>query len=183
MTPIDAAYRRTQEGSQSGFTSWVQLCEASLRSSLRSFARAVDVEAVLQECLLRMWTLARELDLDDRENASMRVAIRMARNLALDELRRSSRTERIEDLGEELVDVTPRWPDPGLRGLIQQCFERLPGKPRQALLARISGRADRDLARELRMQVNTFVQNVARARRALAECLERQGVRLQEHLR
>ncbi|MHC4210719.1 MAG: hypothetical protein ACYSWT_13510, partial [Planctomycetota bacterium] len=69
MSAIDDAYERTQEGDQEAFTSWVRLCETPLRKSLRPFAPYVDVESVVQEGLLRMWTLAPTLTLEG-ENAS-----------------------------------------------------------------------------------------------------------------
>ena len=71
--------------------------------------------------------------------------------------------------------------DPLLRQLIQACREQLRGKPAQALEARLaSGGSDPDelLAERLSMRLNTFLQNFTRARRQLAECLERQGVDL-----
>ena len=79
-----------------------------------------------------------------------------------------------------------RWrrggaPDPLLRKAIEECRKALPGKPAAALLARIeSAGAEPDalLAERLQMKLNTFLQNVTRARKLLAECLGRRGVQL-----
>ena len=55
-----------------------------------------------------------------------------------------------------------------------------PGAPRpgpnEPLL---SGAADSVLAVQLGMTLNTFLQNVTRARKLLAACLERHGVQLE----
>ena len=57
------------------------------------------------------------------------------------------------------------------------------GRPRKAMEARLQGATpDRDLAEELGMKLNTFLQNIVRARKALAGCLEESGVRLAEYL-
>ena len=123
MSEIDEAYERTQEGDHAAFTSWVRHCETPLRKSLRSFAAVVDVEAVLQEGLARMWTLAPRLKLKG-ENASLRYALRLVRNVALSEARRLGRAtpvelEELEQRPEGAVDPDPPT-DPGLRQAMVQ---------------------------------------------------------------
>jgi len=69
--------------------------------------------------------------------------------------------------------------DPWLRKLVIECREKLGHKPALALDARIgSAGAEPDtvLAARLNMRINTFLQNVTRARRQLADCLRRKGV-------
>jgi RNA polymerase sigma-70 factor (ECF subfamily) len=71
--------------------------------------------------------------------------------------------------------------DPMLRALIRMCFEQLPPQPGVALRARLDNDgADPDVALASRcgMKTNTFLQNVTRARKLLASCLESKGVRL-----
>jgi DNA-directed RNA polymerase specialized sigma24 family protein len=66
--------------------------------------------------------------------------------------------------------------------LIERCRERLPPQPRRALDARLLGAGgvpDRTLAERLGVRLNTFLQNVTRARRLLAECLRSHGVKLE----
>jgi RNA polymerase sigma-70 factor (ECF subfamily) len=76
-----------------------------------------------------------------------------------------------------LADVAPIEPDPMLRQAILECRDKLPAKPRQALDARLEGGdEDRTLAERLGMQLNTFLQNFARARKLLAECLGKRGI-------
>lgn len=185
MSAIDEDYGRTREGNTEAFASWVRRCEPSLRKSLSPFARATDTEAILQEALLRMWRLARGLALGG-ENASLRYALRLTRNLALSELRRQRRVSAVElaeleRLPQGAVDPDPP-PDDLLRRAVSRCIEKLPPRPRQVLRLRLTGLPDRDLARSATMKLNTFLQNVVRARRLLAECLDRAGVRVAEYL-
>ncbi len=183
---LDRAFARVRGGDPEAFADWLRSAEIPLRRSLETFARDVDIEAVLQEGLLRMWVLAPTLDLSGR-NASLRYAIRITRNLALGEVRRLGRTtpldlESLERLPEAQTDPDPPA-DPNLRRLILGCIDRLPERPRAALNARIqdAGRSpDRALATTVKMKTNTFLQNIVRARRLMAECLERAGVALVE---
>src|SRR5262249_30174049 len=185
-SPVDLAFLRVELGDHAGFAEWVRLVEPPLRASLRSLARQVDAEAIVQEGLLRMWVLAPTLHLTG-ENASLRFALRVVRNLALPEARRHARVtafdpDALEAVPETAVAPTPPR-DPALRSAIARCLSRLPERPRQALLARLEGHgetSDRALAERLRMSLNTFLQNIVRARRHLAECLASQGIELPE---
>ena len=152
--------------------------EPAIRRSLSSFAAAVDTEAVLQEALLRVWQVAPRITPDGRPNALLRLGVRIARNLAIDQTRRA-RVRAVEP--EELeVGVEPSMPDPMLRRAIAECREQLAGPPAKALSARLEGRAsDRALAARLGMKLNTFLKNVGRARKSLASCLRRRGIALE----
>ena len=185
-TALDRAFAGATAGDAHAFAAWLGLAEGPLRRSLGPFAPAVDVEAVLQEALLRMWKLAPALRLTGPD-ASLRYAQRIARNLAISEARRHKRLpavelDALERLPEGRVDPDP-VPDPGLRRIIMECIEHLPRRPREALRARLraAGRSpDRDLAAPLHMQLNTFLQNIVRARALVADCLRRHGVQLEE---
>lgn len=187
MSCIDEAFELARAGRPPHFAAWMALVERPLRSSLRRFARAVDVEVVLQETLLRMWIAARETGrVFEGENASLRFALRVARNVALEEVRRCGhgRLVALDDLAGDIEPAVPPVPieDHGLFHAIRECIERLGGKPRRALLERlVNGHesSDRDLARTLSMTTNTFLQNIVRARRAVAKCLAGKGVPLQ----
>ncbi len=177
MTAIDAAFERARTGDHDGFADWVRLVEVRLRGTLRRFARGADVEAVLQESLLRMWRLAPGLHLQG-DDASLRYATTIAANLAKAEIRRGGRFDPIEDRDDPPVEGAPLG-DPWLRSLILSCFARLSGRPREALLLRLTTHGtthDRDLAGTLGMTLNTFLQNVVRARTAIAKCLSGHGV-------
>ncbi len=139
----------------------------------------VDTEAVLQEALLRVWQVAGRVEPDGRPNALLRFASRVARNLALSQLR--GRPPPL-DAAEIEIPVEPREPDPLLARAVRLCLEELPTQPRSAFVARLGvsgGEDDGVLAARLRMKLNTFLQNVTRARKLLARCLATKGVELE----
>jgi len=173
-------------GDARAFGRWLAGAERPVRDSLRSFAKAIDVEAVLQEAMLRVWQVAPRFEPDGRPNGLLRLGVRIARNLAVSEVRRTRAVAtELEDLEPALAhDATP--PDPILRQAIAACRDKLPPKPRQALDARLaSGGAhdDDELATSLGMRRNTFLQNFTRARQLLVECLAKSGVIIDEELR
>jgi len=174
------------EGDTYAFGQWMAGSEETIRLSLRSFARVVDVEAVLQESLLRVWQVAPRFVPDGRDNGLLRLGIRIARNLAVSELRRVKATPTDSDTLEAALanDVpAPKEPDPLLREAIADCREKLPAKPREALDARLQaagGDDDSDIAQSLGMKLNTFLQNFTRARTFLADCLGKRGITIEE---
>lgn len=139
---------------------------------------------MLQEALLRTWQWAPRCRADGKPNGLLRFGLRAARNLAISELRRQRvaalEAAELERMSDRDVEVwTP--PDPLLRELIADCRAKLPPQPGSALAARLQdagGGPDATLAARLGMRLNTFLQNVTRARRLLAECLRRAGVDL-----
>ena len=163
-------------GDARAFAAWLAGAEAPLRRSLRRFARVVDTEAVLQEGLLRVWQVAPRIERDGKPNALLRMAHRIVGNAAIDETRR----QRLPppELAPEPID--PTEPDPLLRRAIAECRDKLPPKPAQALTARLGAhRSDAELAEGLGLKLNTFLQNVGRARKLLLECLALAGITLE----
>lgn len=185
MSDLDDHLDAIAAGDTRAFAAWVAGAEHSIRASLAGFARSVDVEVVVQETLLRMWQIAPRVERDGRGNSLLRLALRTARNLAIDEVRCAKRTVRLPAHREEdeALAAQPVEPDPMLREAIVICREKLPTKPAQALEARLQSQGaepDDSLASALGMRLNTFLQNVTRARKLLADCLERQGIELAE---
>lgn len=185
---LDVHLRSIVAGDRRAFAAWLAGAERPVRDSLRSFAKVVDVEAVLQEALLRVWQVAPRLEPDGRPNGLLRLGVRIARNLAVSELRRTRATPT--EPGEleaalAAIDEPAGPPDPMLRLAIEACRDKLPGKPRQALDARLAsggGQGDGELAAALGMKLNTFLQNFTRARQLLADCLKKRGVIVDEEL-
>ncbi len=184
MDDLDRHLPAIQDGDPDAFQRWVAAAEATVRLGLRSFAAVVDTEAVLQETLLRVWQVAPRFVPDGRPNGLVRLAVRIARNGAISERR------RVRTAGPPPEDTPGDVPvlagDPLLREAIQTCREKLRGRPAEALEARLAAggsEPDEVLAERLAMRLNTFLQNFTRARRQLAECLEKQGVDLaMEHV-
>jgi DNA-directed RNA polymerase specialized sigma24 family protein len=188
MPDLDRHLPAIAAGDPDAFERWVSGAEARVRDSLASFAASVDTEGVVQEALLRVWQVAGRFRPDGRPNGLLRLGVRIARNLAVSDLRARGR-----DVAGDEAEVTrildalaaadvSEAPDPLLRRLIAACLEALPSRPRAALEARLRRggvEPDEVLAGRLRMRVNTFLQNVCRARKALAGCLKRGGVDLE----
>jgi len=177
-------------GDAQAFGHWVAAAEPLVRDSLRPFAATLDAEAVLQEALLRVWQTAPRFNRDGKPNGLLRLAVRIARNLAVSEARKvKADPAEIEDLERALVRLEAHelrtGPDPLLRALVEECRKKLPGKPAAALSQRLEtggGEPDATLAARLGMKLNTFLQNVTRARRLMGECLKKKGVDLEAEL-
>jgi RNA polymerase sigma factor (sigma-70 family) len=188
---LDAFLPAILLGDTRAFAQWMARAEGPMRDSLRSFVTAIDVESILQESLLRVWQVAPRFVADGRPNGLLRLGLRIARNLAISEVRRTrAKPVPEEDLERALAiaeegHTTSDGPDPLLRQVLAKCHERLPEKPRQALDARIAGeggRSDDELAQIMGMRLNTFLQNFTRARKMLAECLKKAGVVFDQEL-
>ena len=168
-------------GDTVAFGRWMAGCEANVRASLRSFAAVIDVESVLQEALLRVWQVAPRFVPDGRPNGLLRFSIRIARNLAVSEVRRTRATPVEPNDLDVALARDPDEPDPMLRKAIVDCRDKLPAKPRQAFdsrLASAGGQDDVELAESLGMKLNTFLQNFTRARNLLVDCLKKKGIAL-----
>lgn len=170
------------------FGQWMAGAEGPMRESLRSFAKVVDVEAVLQEALLRVWQVAPRFVPDGAANGLLRLGIRIAKNLAISEVRRTrtrpTEEDELETALAETSEPQPEMPDPLLRQVLAKCFELLPDQPRRVLSLRLAstGSGDDVIAQSLNMRINTFLQNFGRARRLLGECLRKNGVSVAEGL-
>lgn len=184
----DDELRRIAAGDAQAFGRWMARAERPVRGSLTSFAAAVDTEAVVQEAFLRVWQVADRVRPDGRPEPLLRFALRVARNLALTQLR--GRHGSVSSAPDELEGAAAAFaaqlepsslPDPFLRAAIAACREALPRQPRRALEGRLGGGGgvpDATIAEELGMRLNTFLQNFTRARRMLARCLRSRGVEL-----
>lgn len=182
VTDLDSHLPAIVAGDPRAFGHWVAGAELRIRLSLSRFAGGVDVEAVVQETLLRVWHVAPRLTPDGKPDMLLRFAIRVARNAAISELRRYGKRVPVGGAVEDEGAVRAIEPDPRLREHIAMCREKLPNKPALALSQRLSSPsvADEVLAERAGMVKNTFLQNVTRARKMLAKCLERVGVVLEE---
>jgi RNA polymerase sigma-70 factor (ECF subfamily) len=173
-------------GDSEAFGQWVAGAEFSLRAALHKFAALVDVEAVLQEALLRTWQVAPRFRADGKANGLLRLASSIARNLAIDMARRHRGDATLPEFDETFLGAEgPRGSDPFLRQALVECHERLPGKPKKALTERLAAagcESDLVVAKRMKMQVNTFLQNITRARRLLTECLRKRGIDLSMEL-
>lgn len=170
------------------FANWTVQVEPRLRWSLKSFATQIDVESAVQEALLRMWVVAQGVAAGERkplvgENASIRFALHMTRNLALNMKRKSSRedlTDSLDGIIDDLDSERSSESDPFLRQAIHECLELLTKNPLKAIRVRIGQghRPETEQAELAGMAKNTFHQNIRRARLQLVECLADKGIEL-----
>lgn len=188
MEDLDILLDTVAAGDVDAFARWMSGAEHVLRRSLSTFAASVDVEVVVQETLLRVWQIAPEHEPDGSPNSLLRLACRIARNLAIDETRKW-RPELVDpqelDFMSQDAVAGDAEADPLLRRAIEICLSALKGKPGLAMRARLAGQGDGDpkIAAGIGMAADAFRQNVARARRALRECLLRRGISIEEYLR
>lgn len=176
MTDLDTLWPAIARADANAFARFLSAAELPLRRSLLVFARSVDAEAIVQEALLRVWQVAARYQPDGHPNGLLRLAMRIARNLALDECRRQRSAPLAMQADEEPIAKPEPEPDPLLREAMLHCLEQLSGKPRAVLMLRLQSDGQADdvaLAVECRMTPNTFLQNLSRARRSFAECLQR----------
>ena len=181
MIELDVHLAAITAGDTRAFARWLAGAEGPVRESLRSFATVVDVESVLQEALLRVWQVAPKFVPDGRPNGLLRLGVRIARNLAVSEVRRTRATPVEPGDLEVALERAPDEPDPMLRKAIVDCRDKLPAKPRQAFDSRVAsagGQDDLELAESLGMKLNTFLQNFTRARNLLVDCLKKKGIAL-----
>ena len=186
MSDLDVHLADIVAGNRDAFAFWMAGAEPRVRDSLRSFAAAIDVEAVVQETLLRVWQVAPRFVPDGRADGLVRFAVRIARNLAVSEVRRTRATPVPDDELEAAAgSAVAAARDPMLRRAIVACRDLLPARPRRALDARLEsagGHDDGDLARALDMTLNTFLQNFTRARQLIAACLGKRGIAIDREL-
>ena len=178
---LDVELPAISQGDADAFAHWMAGAERPLRLSLRRFAASVDTEAVMQETLLRVWQVAGHCRPDGQPNSLLRLALRIARNFALSEIRRNKASPMDPNVADPPDPPAPEPgpPDPALRQRILDCLEKLPRKPAAALAARLESAGaepDRRLADRLGMRMNTFLQNITRARSLLARCLQQFGI-------
>jgi DNA-directed RNA polymerase specialized sigma24 family protein len=149
----------------------------------------VDTEGIVQEAFTRMWLRSQErMPALTGENASLRSAIVTAANLARNTARKHRREQLLppEDIPVGIdPPVAPPLPDPLLRRIIRKCIDALAGPLRRAMRANLdrNHRPKPEQAQLAGMTVNTFNQNLVRARRGVDDCLRRNGVDEHEDLR
>lgn len=185
---VDTLWQLACKRDERSFGDWMGCVEHPIRRSLYCWARWVDVEGIVQETCLRMWVRACDTErppLTGRE-ASVRVAIVMAWNLASNEARKRYREDVLppEKMPESSVEPGPD-PEPLLRLAIWECVDALKGKLGEVMSQRLSNDgllADRDLAGQLGMKLNTFLQNIVRARKQLDACLDGKGFPAKERV-
>jgi RNA polymerase sigma-70 factor (ECF subfamily) len=167
--------RRTAEGDRQAFQQFYEKTSARLFGALLQIVRnRPTAEDLLQETFVRIWERAWQFD--PGQGAAYSWAYVMARNLAIDLVRR----KRFE--GDMPEDAAETMVDPGALGQVsgrvealalQHCLSGLEGRQRDAIvLAYCSGFSYEELSERLKAPVGTVKTWVARGLVKLRACLE-----------
>lgn len=132
--------------------------------ALRIVGTPMLAEDVTQETFVRVWTQARQFD--PAKGAAMAWLSRIARNAAIDLMRRGRRP--MEDIADH-ADRLASLPDPVIERLdLFSGFARLPEKQREVLtLALVYGYTQEELATVLRVPIGTTKARMRRGVRQL----------------
>ena len=142
---------------------------------LRMLNERAEAEDAVQEVFTKVWLRAGRYD--PAKGRGMTWLIAVARNLALDRMRRRTEDQADEDAAEAIVDQTPtaerRLMAMGEAGRVTECFEQLePAKADAVKGAYLSGHSYIDLAARHNVPLNTMRTWLRRSLISLKECLD-----------
>jgi RNA polymerase sigma factor (sigma-70 family) len=178
-TLIAAALARIPGGDRAALQTVYRLTSAKLFGvALRILGERSEAEDVLQEVYLTVWRKAGDFDAGRASPMTWLIAI--ARNRAIDRLRASRQSRRMEpiDAASEIADGTP-MADSALEGAqdnarLHGCLGELAERERQALRgAFFDGNTYEELAIRMSVPLGTMKSWIRRAMLKLKDCLER----------
>lgn len=158
------------------------MVEMPIRLSLRSFARAVDVECVVQDTLVQMWIRRGEGCGPLGENASLRYAIEAARDVARSQASRTGCEALLPHDDVPELELPPDMEaDLALRKAMLDCFNKLEPEEEHNLRWRMELGWVRDVhfAEKYHMTTAALSETIARARKRVVRCLAQQGIKLE----
>lgn len=181
VQPTSGAMESTRANHVEWFTAEVKPHDAALRRYLqRSFPEVRDVDDIVQESHLRLWRAR-----TGGAIASARAFLfRVARNFALDRVRRRRRSP-IREVGDSnALDVVEERPDAAevatsreLINLLDDALAALPRRQRQVvILCKLQSKSCREAALALGLAEKTVTEHLYRALPRLGEELQRRGV-------
>ena len=143
---------------------------------IRMLGDRAEAEDAVQEVFIRIWL--RSGRYDPAKGRGMTWMIAVARNLALDRLRRRTEEQAPEHAAEAIVDQTPtaerRLIALGEAGRVADCFDQLEPKKADAVRgAYLSGLSYVQLAERHSVPLNTMRTWLRRGLISLKECLDR----------
>jgi RNA polymerase sigma-70 factor (ECF subfamily) len=178
-TLLSAALARIPGGDRAALQTVYRLTSAKLFGvCLRILNERSDAEDVLQEVYVTVWRKAGEFD--ESRASPMTWLIAIARNRAIDRLRASRRSRRMDpiDAAAEVADTTPAadsaLEDVQDRTRLYGCLGELAGHERAALRgAFFDGNTYEELAVRMKVPLGTMKSWIRRAMIKLKACLER----------
>lgn len=143
---------------------------------VRMLRERAEAEDAVQEVFTRVWLRAGRYDPAKGRGITWMIAV--ARNLALDRLRRRTEDQADEHAAEALVDQTPtaerRLMAMGEAGRVAHCFDQLePAKAAAVRGAYLTGLSYLELAARHDVPLNTMRTWLRRSLISLKECLDR----------
>jgi RNA polymerase sigma-70 factor (ECF subfamily) len=145
-------------------------------------ADVVSAEDVFQEVCLVLWE---QWERYDPERDFGRWARGIARNKILQYLDRRGRDRSVALVDPELFELLvehPSWDrdDSAEKEALGRCIERLGRRAKEILRLKYGeGLSGKEIARRLRLRVNSVFVSIMRARASLMDCIEERLMRLQ----
>ena len=176
--PDPGIIRAAQEGEVGAYDALVRACYANVLRYLRHFlGDHALAEDVAQEAFIRCF---RRLDTYSFEGRFTTWLVQIARNAAIDAIRRRQRHDRVALLGPPPAPPS----DAVLRAELDAALATLPTRLRDALvLVEVVGLRYREAADVLRVPEGTVKSRVAKARVRLLEWYDAQGDEVRDALR
>lgn len=143
-------------------------CRASMLTTARSLLHSDDeAEDVVQEVLLKLFTIRDRIDVDSRPDALAQVAVKHA---AINVLRSAKRHSMVEFKPEMAVDVGEEVSHTEMLASVLEIIDTLPSKQQIVLrLKHIESMEVEDIARVAQMSIDAVYQNLSRARRSILQ--------------
>ncbi len=175
--PVADLLLRVAEQDRAAFRALYTATSAKLMGVLvRMLRERAEAEDAVQEVYTRVWLRAGRYDPAKGRGITWMIAV--ARNLALDRLRRRIEDQADEDAAEALVDQTPtaerRLIAMGEAGRVADCFDQLePARAAAVRGAYLTGLSYLELAARHDVPLNTMRTWLRRSLISLRECLDR----------
>jgi RNA polymerase sigma-70 factor (ECF subfamily) len=126
-----------------------------------------EAEDVVQEVLLKLFTIRDRIDADSRPDALAQVAVKHA---AINVLRSANRRSMVEFKPEMAVDVGEEVSHTEMLASVLEIIDTLPSKQQIVLrLKHIESMEVEDIARVAQMSIDAVYQNLSRARRSILQ--------------
>ena len=150
------------------FEIFAHSCRSSMLVTARSLLHSQDeAEDVVQEVLLKLFSIRDRIDVNSNIYALAHVAVK---HTALNMLRNAKRHTMVEFKAETISDYIDDGSTADLFATILEIIDTLPSKQQMVLrLKHLEGMEVEDIARVAQMSIDAVYQNLSRARRSILQ--------------
>lgn len=143
-------------------------CRASMLATARSLLHSHDeAEDVVQEVLLKLFSIRDRIDADSHPDALAQVAVKHA---SINILRSAKRHSIVEFNPDIALDVGDELPKTELLASVLEIIDTLPSKQQMVLrLKHIDCMEVEEIAAVAQMSIDAVYQNLSRARRSILQ--------------